>query len=89
MIEKALSESALLFGNTNKVFASFERTPNLFVPEKMSSSFPISPQNCSILLFKELFGLVTNKDIDYDILCNHLMFYYVYMPLRGPFNLDQ
>jgi hypothetical protein len=49
MIEKALSESALLFGNTNKVFASFERTPNLFVPEKMSSSFPISPQNCSIL----------------------------------------
>jgi hypothetical protein len=42
MIEKALSESALLFGNTNKVFASFERTPNLFVPEKMSSSFPIS-----------------------------------------------
>jgi hypothetical protein len=25
----------------------------------------------------------------YDILCNHLMFYYVYMPLRGPFNLDQ
>jgi hypothetical protein len=43
MIEKALSdsESALLFGNTNKVFASFERTPNLFVPEKMSSSFPI------------------------------------------------
>jgi hypothetical protein len=47
MIEKALSESALLFGNTNKVFASFERTPNLFVPEKMSSSFPISPQNCN------------------------------------------
>jgi hypothetical protein len=45
MIEKALSESALLFGNTNKVFASFERTPNLFVPEKMSSSFPIFPQN--------------------------------------------
>jgi hypothetical protein len=44
MIEKALSESTLLFGNTNKVFASFERTPNLFVPEKMSSSFPISPQ---------------------------------------------
>ena len=40
MIEKALSdsESALLFGNTNKVFASFERTPNLFVSEKMSSS---------------------------------------------------
>jgi hypothetical protein len=37
MIEKALSELALLFGNTNKVFASFERTPNLFVPEKMSS----------------------------------------------------
>jgi hypothetical protein len=27
MIEKALSESALLFGNTNKVFAGFERTP--------------------------------------------------------------
>jgi hypothetical protein len=53
MIEKALSESALLFGNTSKVFASFERTPNRFVPEKMSSSFPISPQNCSILLFKE------------------------------------
>ena len=25
----------------------------------------------------------------FDILCNHLMFYYVYMPLRGPFNLDQ
>jgi hypothetical protein len=25
----------------------------------------------------------------YDILCNHLMFYYLYMPLRGPFNLDQ
>jgi hypothetical protein len=47
MIEKALSESALLFGNTNKVFASFERTPNLFVPEKMSSSFPISLQHCS------------------------------------------
>jgi hypothetical protein len=46
MIEKALSdsESALLFGNTNKVFASFERTPNLFVAEKMSSSFPIFPQ---------------------------------------------
>jgi len=43
VIEKALSESALLFGNTNKVFASFERTPNLFVREK---SFPISPQNC-------------------------------------------
>jgi hypothetical protein len=43
MIEKAVSESALLFGNTNKVFANFERTPNLFVPEKMSSSFPISP----------------------------------------------
>ena len=38
MIEKALSESALLFGNTNNVFASFERTPNLFVSEKMSSS---------------------------------------------------
>jgi hypothetical protein len=41
MIEKALSESALLFGNTNKVFASFERTPNRFVLEKMS---PISPK---------------------------------------------
>jgi hypothetical protein len=68
MIEKALSESALLLGNTNKVFASFERTPNLFVPEKMSSSFPISLQNCSILLFKELFGVVTNKDIDFDFL---------------------
>jgi hypothetical protein len=25
----------------------------------------------------------------FDILCNHLMFYYVYMSLRGPFNLDQ
>jgi hypothetical protein len=25
------------FGNTNKVFASFERTPNIFVPEKMSA----------------------------------------------------
>jgi hypothetical protein len=61
MIENALSESALLFGNTNKVFASFERTPNLFVPEKMSSSFPISLQNCSILLFKELFGFVRKK----------------------------
>jgi hypothetical protein len=24
----------------------------------------------------------------FDILCNHLMFYYVYMPLRGPFNLN-
>jgi hypothetical protein len=35
MIEKALSESALLFGNTNKVFASFERTPNLFVPKEL------------------------------------------------------
>jgi hypothetical protein len=33
MIEKALSESALLFGNTNKVFASFERIPNLFVKQ--------------------------------------------------------
>jgi hypothetical protein len=68
MIEKALSESALLFGNTNKVFASFERTPNLFAPEKMSSIFPISLLNYSILLFKELFGVVTNKDIDFDFL---------------------
>jgi hypothetical protein len=25
----------------------------------------------------------------FDILCNHLMFYYVYMPLHGPSNLDQ
>jgi hypothetical protein len=50
MIEKALSESALLFGNTNKVFASFERTPNLFAPENMSSSFPISPKLFNITL---------------------------------------
>jgi hypothetical protein len=33
-----------------------------------TSSFPISPQNCSILLIKELFGIVTNKDIDFDFL---------------------
>jgi hypothetical protein len=33
-----------------------------------SVSFPISPQNCSILLFKELFGVVANKDIDFDFL---------------------
>ena len=49
MIEKALSESALLFGNTctNKVFASFERTPNLFVPEKMSFP-PKTVQYCHL-----------------------------------------
>jgi hypothetical protein len=50
MIEKALSESALLFGNTNKVFASFERSPNLFVPEK-NVKFPhFSPKLFNITL---------------------------------------
>ena len=28
-IEKALSQSALLFGSTNRLLASFARTPNL------------------------------------------------------------
>ena len=45
---------------------------------------------CSTLFRPDMHTVMSRSCIYnlYDNLCNHLMFYYVYMPLRGPFNLD-
>ena len=43
--ENALSLSALLFGKTSNVLASFDKTKNLGLLRKMSCNLDISPQN--------------------------------------------
>jgi len=51
-ILKALSQSALLFGNTSKVMANLERRLNLF-----PSTLHISPQKCSMSLSSSHFAV--------------------------------